>query len=148
MNPKPIYLSKTVIVNVLAVVCVIFGVQIAPDQQAEIAAGLLALANIGLRFLTHTSLENPVARSSRSSTYALPVVLFAALLLQGCQYAAGAASRTADVIAGEIADEVEGYCELSSEARTYARGKVNGKLPRGRSVTIECGDEPAADGDD
>jgi len=52
---KPWYRSKTVWVNVVALIAVLAsfkGVEIAPEEQAQIVAGILAVVNILLRFIT------------------------------------------------------------------------------------------------
>ena len=57
MDSKPWYMSRTLIVNVLAGIAAVagaFGVDLGLDSEAQssIALGILAVANIILRFIT------------------------------------------------------------------------------------------------
>jgi len=53
---KPWYASKTVWVNLIALMAVLAsfkGIEITPEEQAQILTGVLAIVNILLRFTTH-----------------------------------------------------------------------------------------------
>jgi hypothetical protein len=60
MDGKPFYLSKTIWANVIAIGAAILGafnIDVDPETQAQIAAGIVAVANIILRFVT----KEPIA---------------------------------------------------------------------------------------
>ena len=53
---KPWYKSKTIWVNLIALIAILAsfkGIEITPEEQAQIVAGILAVVNILLRFITH-----------------------------------------------------------------------------------------------
>lgn len=60
MNGKSVFASKTMWVNAiafLASIATVFGVDIAPDMQAELVMGIMAAVNIFLRFVTKEPVE-------------------------------------------------------------------------------------------
>lgn len=54
-NSKPVWASKTLVTNFVAVaaaVAVAFGVDVGADVQGEVVAIVMGVANIALRFVT------------------------------------------------------------------------------------------------
>lgn len=54
-DPKSIFASKTLWVNLIALLATYLGahhIVVDPDTQAQLVAGVMAAVNIGLRFLT------------------------------------------------------------------------------------------------
>lgn len=68
MTPKPWYASKTIWANIVAGIAAIglaFGLDLGldADTQAQIVAGVMALVNVGLRFVT----DQPVSKGKVKS---------------------------------------------------------------------------------
>tara|TARA_B100002049_G_scaffold235752_1_gene220851 strand:- start:260 stop:454 length:195 start_codon:yes stop_codon:yes gene_type:complete len=64
MNSKPFWASKTIIVNIVALIAAIataFGLDVGLDAETQgtIVAGIMAVVNVGLRLVT----DRPVGKS-------------------------------------------------------------------------------------
>jgi len=58
MDEKHWYASKTIWVNAVALVAgllMAFGIELTADQQGAMVTTILAIANIGLRLVTHSA---------------------------------------------------------------------------------------------
>jgi len=64
--PKPVWASKTLWVNAVALgasVAGLYGLEIVEQAQAEIVAGIMALVNIALRLVTGAPIRKPGAKA-------------------------------------------------------------------------------------
>lgn len=60
MGAKSVFQSKTVWVNLIALIASVataMGFDVGPDVQGELVGGIMAAANLGLRFVTKAPVE-------------------------------------------------------------------------------------------